>query len=80
MTTFLEAAGNELSQIARPYYLVNVVLSLAFLFLKLVHPFCDILFHLAGQEACELDMRENEIFFFLLIVVMMRLVVVKMRL
>jgi hypothetical protein len=37
-----------------------------------VHPFCDILFYSAGNEACELDMRENEIFFFLLIVVMIR--------
>jgi hypothetical protein len=71
-TEFFELGTKELRQIIRPYYLVNLVLCLSFLFLKLVHPFCDVLFSSAGQEACELDMRENEIFFFLLIVVMIR--------
>ncbi len=70
--SFLELLGKEVRQIIRPYYLVNLVLCLSFLFLKLVQPFCLLLFSSAGQEACELDMRENEIFFFLLIVIMIR--------
>ncbi len=45
-------------------YLVNLVLCLSFLFYKLVEPVCSVLFSHYGQEACELDMRENEIFSF----------------
>lgn len=62
---------DEFRQLARPYYIVNLVLCLSFLFLKLVHPFCEVLFG-DHPEGCELDMRENEILFFLLIITMIR--------
>ena len=62
---------SDLSQLlTRPYYLVNMLLSLSFLTLRLLPPCCALLFE--GPAPCELDMRENEAFFFLLVVVMIR--------
>ena len=72
MAPSLKFIGQEFRQLARPYYFVNIILSLSFLVLKLIEPFCSFLFSHYGQEACELDMRENEILFFLLIVIMIR--------
>jgi hypothetical protein len=60
----------DCKQLVRPYYVVNLILSAAFLVLRLTPPLCTLLFE--GPAACELDMRENEAFFFLLIVVMIR--------
>ena len=61
----------ELKRLVHPYYWINLILCLSFIFLRLVSPFCQILFG-PGAEACELDMRENEILFFLLIIVMVK--------
>ena len=72
MSPSLRFIAEEFRQLARPYYLVNMVLCLSFLTCKLIDPICSTLFSHYGQEACELDMRENEILFFLLIVVMIR--------
>ena len=62
---------SELYQLVHPYYWINLILCLSFLGLKLISPFCEILFG-PGAESCELDMRENEILFFLLIIVMVK--------
>lgn len=65
---FLRRASRELKTfLSSPYYVINTVLSLSFLALRLLPPFCTTLF-----TDCELDMRENEILFFLLVVVMIR--------
>jgi hypothetical protein len=61
----------EVKRLAHPYYWINIILCAAFLFVKLVSPICEMLFGPA-KDACELDMRENEILFFLLIIVMVR--------
>jgi len=58
----------ELKTLLRPYYIVNIILSLSFLFCKLVPPVCDVVF--AGDNTFE--MRETEILFFLLMIVMIR--------
>nr|ADD38247.1 Thioredoxin-related transmembrane protein 2 homolog [Lepeophtheirus salmonis] len=60
----------ESKTLLRPFYIVNFILCTTFPFLKMIRPFCEILF--TGEDRCELDMRENEIFFFLLVVVMIR--------
>ncbi len=63
----------DLKQLLRPYYVLNIVMSLSFLALKMTPPFCRWLFSPSESNgSCELDMRENEILFFLLIVVMIR--------
>lgn len=41
---FTEKTKGEIKQLFHPYYIVNLVLSSSFLFLKLTHPFCDYLF------------------------------------
>lgn len=41
---FTEKTKGEIKQLFHPYYIVNLVLSFSFLFLKLTHPFCDYLF------------------------------------
>ena len=68
----LRLLSEELKQFSKPYYWVNMVLCLSFIFCKLVDPICSTLFSHYGIEACELDMRENEILFFLLIIIMIR--------
>ncbi len=62
---------NELRLLIHPYYWINLILCLSFVTLRLVSPFCQILFG-PGSEACELDMRENEILFFLLMICMIK--------
>jgi len=61
----------ETKVLLHPYYWINIILCASFVFLRLMSPFCQILFG-PGKEACELDMRENEILFFLLIIVMVK--------
>ena len=61
----------EFKRLLHPYYWINLVLCLSFIFVRLVSPFCQVLFG-PGSEACELDMRENEILFFLLVIVMVK--------
>ena len=61
----------ELQRLIHPYYWINIILCISFIFVRMVSPFCEILFG-PGADACELDMRENEILFFLLIIVMVK--------
>ena len=61
----------ETKVLFHPYYWINIILCASFVFMRLVSPFCQILFG-PGKEACELDMRENEILFFLLVIVMVK--------
>jgi len=61
----------ELQRLIHPYYWINIILCASFIFVRMVSPFCQILFG-PGADACELDMRENEILFFLLIIVMVK--------
>jgi len=58
----------ELKTLLKPYYIVNIILSLSFLTCKLIPPVCDVVF--AGD--CSFEMRETEILFFLLMIVMIR--------
>lgn len=57
--------------LAKPYYWVNVVLSLSYLLAKKAPGICSYLFT-SSESQCELDGRETEILFFLAIVVMIR--------
>ncbi|XP_060532812.1 thioredoxin-related transmembrane protein 2 homolog [Cylas formicarius] len=56
-------------QLLKPYYLVNIILSLSYITLKRTPGICNYLFN---SDTCEFDGRETEILFFLLIVVMIR--------
>lgn len=58
----------DLTLLPKPYYLINILLSLSYLISKRIPIVC----HILGQEECELDSRETEILFFLMIVIMIR--------
>lgn len=62
----------DLVLLLKPYYWVNILLSVSYLVVKRAPIICSYLF--LGQEGdqCELNGRETEILFFLLIVVMIR--------
>lgn len=60
----------DLVLLLKPYYWVNILLSLSYLIAKRGPIICEYLFHQEG--GCELDSRETEIYFFLLIVIMIR--------
>lgn len=62
---------NDIILLLKPYYCVNILLSLSYLAAKKLPVFCYILFPTASPQ-CELDTRESEILFFLLIVVVIR--------
>lgn len=55
----------------KPYYWVNIMLSLSFLVAKKMPGICSYLFP-SKENECELDSRETEILFFLAIVIMIR--------
>lgn len=55
----------------KPYYWVNILLSISYLVAKKAPGVCSYLFPRKENE-CELDSRETEILFFLVIVVMIR--------
>ncbi|XP_045781526.1 thioredoxin-related transmembrane protein 2 homolog [Maniola jurtina] len=59
----------DLRQLLKPYYWVNILLSLTYIVCKRTSIICNFLF---PESDCELDTRETEILFFLLIVVMLR--------
>lgn len=59
----------DLIQLLKPYYLVNIILSLSYVVLKRIPGVCNYLFN---TDNCEFDGRETEILFFLLIVIMIR--------
>lgn len=61
--------GAELRRLLHPHYLVNLVLAACFPVLRLVRPFCDVLF--PGGD-CQLDFRETEILTFVAVVVLFR--------
>lgn len=59
----------DLRQLLKPYYWVNILLSISYLTCKRTTVICKFLH---PESDCELDSRETEILFFLLIVVMLR--------
>ncbi|KAJ8869165.1 hypothetical protein PR048_030735 [Dryococelus australis] len=61
----------DFSLLLKPYYFVNLFLSLSYLTAKKAPVVCSFVFP-QSETQCELDSRESEILFFLLIVVMMR--------
>ncbi|KAK2720589.1 thioredoxin-related transmembrane protein 2 homolog [Artemia franciscana] len=62
---------SELKQVLKPYYVINIILSISFVFCKSVQPVCTYIFP-EGDYQCQISTRESEILFFLLFVVMMR--------
>lgn len=58
----------------KPYYWLNILLSLSYLIAKKTPYLCSRLFHVSKEtgECAELDSRETEILFFLVIVIMIR--------
>lgn len=65
----------DLTLLIKPYYWVNILLSVSYLLAKKAPGICSYLFAATKKESeseCELDSRETEILFFLAIVVMMR--------
>lgn len=64
----------DLRLLAKPYYWVNVILSLTYIIAKKTPVLCNELHpYLFGhEETCEFDSRETEILFFLIIVIMIR--------
>uniref|UniRef100_A0A1E1XS22 Putative thioredoxin-like protein n=1 Tax=Amblyomma sculptum TaxID=1581419 RepID=A0A1E1XS22_AMBSC len=61
--------GAELRRLLHPHYVVNLLLAACFPVLRLVRPFCDVLF--PGGD-CQLDFRETEILTFVAVVVLFR--------
>lgn len=61
----------DLSLLLKPYYWVNILLSVSYLAAKKLPVLCSYMFP-SKENECELDGRETEILFFLLIVVMIR--------
>uniref|UniRef100_V5HPU6 Putative thioredoxin-like protein n=1 Tax=Ixodes ricinus TaxID=34613 RepID=V5HPU6_IXORI len=60
----------EVRQLLHPHYLVNLVLASCYLLLRLVPPFCTVLFP-TGRTAT-LDFRETEVLTFLAVIVLFR--------
>lgn len=61
----------DLSLLMKPYYWVNILLSISFLVAKKMPGVCTYLFP-GAEEECEMDSRETQILFFLAIVIMIR--------
>lgn len=61
----------DLRLLVKPYYWVNILLSISYLMAKKTPGICSYLFP-SKEAECELDSRETEILFFLGIVVMIR--------
>lgn len=61
----------DLTLIIKPYYLVNILLSISYILVKKTPVLCSYLFT-TKESGCELDSRETEILFFLAIVIMIR--------
>lgn len=59
----------DLRQILKPYYWINILMSISYVTCKRTGIICKYLFL---ESDCELDSRETEILFFLIIVVMLR--------
>ncbi|KAK7869174.1 hypothetical protein R5R35_006625 [Gryllus longicercus] len=61
----------DLLLLFKPYYFVNILLSLSYILAKKIPMSCWLVFPTSYPQ-CDLDSRESEILFFLLIVVMIR--------
>lgn len=59
----------EFKRLIHPHHIINIALAVSYLFTKLVHPFCTILYPKSG---CELEFKETEILFFLVVIVLLR--------
>jgi len=62
----------DLKLLIKPYYWINILLSLSYIIAKRTPILCNYLFYQKSDERCELDGRETEILFFLVIVIMIR--------
>lgn len=62
----------DLVLLIKPYYWINIILSISYLVAKKAPYVCSYMFPIKEGDACELDSRETEILFFLVIVVMIR--------
>lgn len=64
----------DLRLVIKPYYWVNILLSLTYIVAKKLPIFCNYAhpYLFPHEDACELDGRETEILFFLIIVIMIR--------
>lgn len=62
----------DLYLLVKPYYWVNILLSLSYLIAKRAPFICSHLLPSDEHGQCELDSRETEILFFLIIVIMIR--------
>lgn len=64
----------DLILLAKPYYWINIILSLSFIVAKRAPIICQHLSFLfpSDPDICELGMRESEILFFLIIIIMIR--------
>jgi len=63
--------SKEVMLLLKPYYYVNIILSLSYLAAKKITFLCTLV-HPPSESQCEFDSRESEILFFLMIVVMIR--------
>ena len=61
----------EFRQLRHPYYIINFILALSFIFLKNVPPLCQLIFN-----SCELDY-VNILFYFIIIII---IIVTKIKL
>lgn len=64
----------DLRLIVKPYYWINIILSLTYIIAKKTPILCSELhgYLFPYEETCEFDGRETEILFFLIIVIMIR--------
>lgn len=64
----------DLRLVVKPYYWVNILLSLTYIMAKKTPIMCSYLhpYMFPHEEMCELDGRGTEILFFLIIVIMIR--------
>jgi hypothetical protein len=64
----------DLRLVIKPYYWINILLSLTYIIAKKLPVLCNYLhpYMFPHEEVCEFDGRETEILFFLIIVIMIR--------
>lgn len=65
------AFKRDIKLLLKPYYIINILMSVGYVVAKKTPPLCNFLFP-TSKPLCELDSRETEILFFLVIVVMIR--------
>ncbi|XP_046675508.1 thioredoxin-related transmembrane protein 2 homolog [Homalodisca vitripennis] len=63
--------SKDIRLLFKPYYYVNIILSLSYIVSKKLPFLCSFIFP-SSESQCEFDSRESEILFFLMIVVMIR--------